>query len=324
MKNTENLLSLMDVFAVKGEMVAGKGEDNYAIKSNVRYGLFGVFDGCGGIGSRKYPVFQNRTGAFIAAQIAGRTIKEEWFPDFCNKGQSLSANNIPVLLNDLKGFLLKGLADADSHTEKSLIKGSLTKNFPTTAAFVLSELQDGDLKAYFIWAGDSRGYLLGEYGLVQVTADDISGGMDAMSNLNDDGKLTNVISADGDFNLNYTGFTIQEQTILITATDGCFGYFQTPMEFEFMLLETLCKSKNIAEWKNAVDRQIREVAGDDYTICIAVYKSKGFKELKKAYARRYEHLRDEYIKPMKTADAATLTALWDRYKNAYYGGGGKQ
>ena len=319
-RECNGLLSLIDeVFVVSGEMVASKGEDSFSHSINERYGFLGVFDGCGGIGSRTYTNLGNKTGAYIASRITSN-MAYEWFLDFCNKNLCLSDNTIQSIVADMRGFLLENLSIADSESGSSNIKGSLAKSFPTTGAIILCEYRSRLLQTYFVWAGDSRGYLLTEDGLTQVTTDDIEGGMDAMCNLSSDGRLTNVISAAGDFTLNHRGIALQEPALLITATDGCFSYFASPMEFEYMLLKTLSRSKNTSDWQKALDRNIREFAGDDYTMCIAICGYEAFGELKKAFTRRRISLWEEYIAPIKTADQAKLLTLWERYKGTYYGG----
>ena len=325
MKKTEeykenDLLSLVyKIVTVNGEMIKGNGEDSYSHIVNERYGFFGVFDGCGGIGSRKYEEFDNKTGAYIASRVVS-DMSYEWFMDFCNRGEPLSEHLICGLLEDMREFLIENLVIVDACVKTTAIKGSLTKKFPTTSALALCEYQQGFLEVCFVWAGDSRGYVLTKDGLVQVTIDDVSGNMDAMSNLSDDGRLTNVISANGDFKLNHKIITISQPTILITATDGCFGYFSTPMEFEYMLVETLTMSYNLENWQGRLDQYIRQYTGDDYTMCITICGYKKFSALKKAYISRKQQLYTDYISKLNTANLDKKNKLWKQYKKAYYQG----
>jgi len=311
------LLSLINgVLVVEGEMVDGGGEDSKAYMINERYGFFGVFDGCGGIGSRRYEEFGNKTGAYIASRVVS-SMSVEWFKDFCNQGKTLTDSSAPAVISDLRSFLLDNLKLMDSETEQSMIRGSLTKKFPTTGSFVICEYGQKALTACFGWAGDSRGYILAEHGLTQITADDVDGGIDAMSNLSDDGRLTNVISANGDFKINYRNVVLNAPAILITATDGCFGYFSTPMEFEYMILETLAASTGVKSWNTLMDRYIRKYTGDDYTMCVAVCGYSKFETLKKAYANRKDYLYRNYISKLERADANTKAMLWEQYRTTY-------
>jgi hypothetical protein len=152
----------------------------------------------------------------------------------------------------------------------------------------------------------------------------VEGEMDAMSNLSDDGKLSNVISAINDFTLNHFGLTISEPAVLITATDGCFGYFSTPMEFEYMLLDTLSASDNMEDWKDSLDSYIRKFTGDDYTMCVAVYGYKTFNALQKTYSKRKAELYEDYISKLENANMVVKTELWDKYKVTYCRNGGRR
>lgn len=78
--------------------------------------------------------------------------------------------------------------------------------------------------------------------------------------------------------------------MLITATDGCFAYFSTPMEFEFLLLETLCKAKSPEEWKHLLFDRLKEIVGDDYTLMIVCIGFSNFQEMKKYYKFRLNQL----------------------------------
>ena len=66
----KNLLSeISTYFSISGEMIPQNGEDSYLYSFNENKGLVGVFDGCGGIGSRRYEILNGKTGAYIASRI---------------------------------------------------------------------------------------------------------------------------------------------------------------------------------------------------------------------------------------------------------------
>ena len=76
-----------------------------------------------------------------------------------------------------------------------MLKGNLMKEFPSTLSLVLiAPWKSNALVTEFIWAGDSRGYILDSSGLHQVTVDDIAN-TDALENLSEDAPMKNVISA---------------------------------------------------------------------------------------------------------------------------------
>lgn len=317
-QKADSLMAVLDtVFVVNGEMIEKNGEDSYAYSVNAEMGMIGVFDGCGGIGSRKYPEYNNKTGAYIASRLAGK-VALDWFKRNCT--QRLSESNIVGICDDLQVRLRERMASMETGTETGTLRGSLTKSFPTTTSVILFSNYKNSIYSSFIWAGDSRGFILTQDGLTQMTCDDIEGGSDAMSNLSADGKLTNVVTAEGNFKLNNKNVICDNPAIFITATDGCFGYFSTPMEFEFMIIETLQHSENAEQWKNNLDSYIRGYTGDDYTMCIAVYKYKSFEKLKSAYAERSLFLKEYYISKLESADDVVKAALWDEYKKTYYKG----
>ena len=193
MAKKDNLIDFLDtVFVVDGEMIKDNGEDSYAYSVNEQYGLIGVFDGCGGIGSRKYDVYSNKTGAFISSHTIAKTISE-WFDRFSENDNDLSGDNVKVICSELEEVFTEELRKLESGAAKTMIKGSLTKSFPTPASFILFQKRDRGLYTSFVWAGDSRGFILNSTGLAQITQDDIDEGEDALSILSNDSRLTNVV-----------------------------------------------------------------------------------------------------------------------------------
>jgi len=178
------------------------------------------------------------------------------------------------------------------------------------------------LNCHFLWAGDSRGYVLDQNGLSQITKDDIEEGQDALSNLSSDSKLENVINADIPFNINSKSILINYPAVVIMSTDGGFAYFQTPMEFEYALLYTLIKARNISEWEMLMNNYIKKFASDDYTLMLAIFGFISFDEMKKYYYPRVEHLYNDFIFPIVTERASgkvfDMGPFWEKYKVTYY------
>ena len=319
-EKNESLLNYLDnFFVVSGEMIDENGEDSYVFSVNDNIGMLGVFDGCGGIGSRKYSEYDNKSGAYIAARAASG-VTMEWFQQICIDKGSVVGNDADELKEKLKNRLRCKLDGLETGTGSSALRGSLSKSFPTTASLILFEVRGKSICSSFIWAGDSRGFVLSSDGLCQITRDDIEGNGDALTNLSTDSKLTNLVSANEDFLLHSRTVSCDTPAVFITATDGCFGYFQTPMEFEFMLLESLKYAKSIEQWKNNLESNIRKFTADDYTIGIAVCGYNKFKNLKKTFASRYAFLNDNYISKLDLNNAEIKQALWEEYKKTYYRG----
>ncbi len=320
MTEKHNLMDFLDtVFVVNGEMIKDNGEDSYACIVNKKYGLVGVFDGCGGIGSRKYDVYGNRTGAYLASHTAAKVVFK-WFEKFSEEERGLNRENISEICSEIKENFDCELKELENGASKTTIKGSLAKSFPTTASLIMFTPRDQGMYASFVWVGDSRGFVLNSKGLTQITQDDIDSDADALSNISNDGRLSNVISASGDYVLNSKGVICSNKGILITATDGCFGYFSTPMEFEYMILSTLLNSKSIEDWKKRMGKYIREYAGDDYTLGIAIFGYSDFKNLKRHMAARNEKLYKEYISKLDNISEENKLKLWEEYKKTYYRG----
>lgn len=291
------------IFCINGEKREGYGEDACVAELNGNRALLGVFDGCGGIGSRKYPEYNNMTGAYMASRTVRNIVKSQFEMDS------------EISTDTLKTDILKGL-NSLSAPENNSLKGDMQKAFPTTMSVIKVQCEKRCVSAEFFWAGDSRGYLLDGTGLVQITRDDIIGGGDAFSNLSDDARLSNYICADGEFVINRRSAKVTKPCVFISATDGCFGYFKTPMEFEYMLTETLMKSEDEAQWEKNLTEAIKSVSGDDFSLCLCCFGFKSFKKLKKALKKRNKCLEKDYIVPMKKG--ADLKELWEEYKEEYY------
>ena len=241
-KKNKSLDCISAIFCVGGEMLFKNGEDSFYYAATNKESIVSVFDGCGGIGSRRYNNYSGKTGAYIASRAVCGGVKQ-WFESE-NKSTDTMYEYIKRTLEICDKF-------AD---EKGRIKGSLGgKTFPTTAAVIYTQ---GNTATCF-WAGDSRCYMLDSDGLHQLSDDDISG-EDALSNISGDGVLTNVICSSNQFTLHSKKVKINRPCALFTATDGCFGYISTPMDFEYLLTDTLISSNSLVAWKRMLDAKISE------------------------------------------------------------------
>ena len=296
MKKKNRELNL--IFSVAEEMVKNNGEDHfyYDIKNNNF--IIAALDGCGGSGSKKYENYSGKTGAYIASRAVCGGIKS-WF---C---QSHTGTELPQ-------FIHEALSVCTHYADKTgRILGTLGKAFPTTAALISGSWDADKISVNCFWAGDSRCYMLNSNGLHQLTKDDLDD-EDAMSNLTNDGVMTNVINASTAFELHSKTLVLKEPCILLTATDGCFGYLNSPMEFEYLLVDSLVKSRNVFEWKIALNERMHSIAGDDYTLCVAGYGFDDFEEIRHVFAKRNETLVKNYINPSND-----VNTLWEAYKKEY-------
>lgn len=201
----------------------------------------------------------------------------------------------------------------------------MIKALPTTMSMALLDYgQNEIIRCLFLWAGDSRCYALSpKCGLQQITKDDLTRPLDAMENLYHDAPLSNVINADSEFIIHAKQLEIKHPCVIITATDGIFNYFRTPMDFEHALLSTLNKAKNTQEWNQLFFHYIEEVAEDDSTALFFISGYASFRELKMAFLQRYRFLEREYMSKLDEADMEQTVQLWMQYRNTYEMTGGE-
>lgn len=288
------------------EKIAENGEDwgGYLIGEN--RAAAGVFDGCGGSGAKTCPKYHNKTEAYIASRVVSRV----FFKWISGGGREIS---------ELKEQIGQALTAWDAkYGETAQLRGMIKKRFPTTLAAFSAATQDKNSYVLDIfWAGDSRVYLLDEDGLAQLTEDDL-GGIDAMQNLTDDGILTNVVSLSADFRIHRAQIVCKAPAFVFAATDGCFGYLSTPMEFEYLLLDSIANAgKSVDTLEQLLKETICKVAGDDVTMSGFLVGMKSLPDAAKLTKKRYEAVEAQYIRGLKEKTSEEKIALWNRYKDHY-------
>lgn len=314
---------LDDRFVIAGEMIEGKGEDSYYAALSMHAAVGAVFDGCGGLGSRRYPSFSRHTGAFMASRAVCSALRD-WF-DQTQCREEDGSQDPGQLADALREEMRRSLDVCMQYRgETSRIMGSMVRDFPTTAAVVLVREPGqgpGDLlQVTCFWAGDSRVYLMDGKGLAQLTEDDLRG-QDAMSNLRADAPLSNYVSAGADFTLHTRTIEVRGPFAVFAASDGCFGYVRTPFHFEEMVLSCLQDADTPADFEQALDRQIREYAGDDYTLAFMNFGYGSFAAFRRAFAARLAVVRENYIDPIEGEGGNRapeyLDKLWKTYRVDY-------
>ena len=298
------------LFSFCQEKKPGNGEDSFVYSLNEMGALLGVFDGCGGSGAVQYAGLKNKTGAYLAARAASAAYRD-WF-DALEPGKESGSQEI-------KGRILEylKLCEARGGSDGKLM-GRMSKKLPTTAAVALCRPGRGGIADVQLhWAGDSRVYLLDGEGLAQLTEDDL-GGIDAMRNLSEDGVLTNVINLSQNFSIHSARITLGRPALLFAATDGCFGYLSTPMEFEYLLLSTLQSASCAADWEKTLAGEIGKLAGDDYTLCGAALGFGSFDNLKRQLAGRTGEVYRNYIRGLESCTKEEKQQLWEHYREHYH------
>lgn len=298
------------------EMIPEHGEDCYCYSFCDTAGLLGVFDGCGGAGARKHAFYSDKTEAYIAARLCAGAFYDGFRSAYpCDLPAHQAANEIfaPLALQRLT-------TNQPPKEESGLITGSMVRTLPTTAAVALIQQEkNGTVTVSAIWAGDSRVFLLDANGLAQLTVDDTSV-PDPMENLYEDGVLKNIFCSDRTVKVHCKSIRVRPPFVVLAATDGCFGYVSTPMEFEGILLNTLLNAKSAAQWEVQLAKLIGSAAGDDHTLCLAAFGYSKFTALQKSFVKRYSHIVKKYLEPVQKLpvdDRQSRHKLWEQYRVEY-------
>lgn len=323
-------------FLIWGEKIAGKGEDCLPIKiisNDFNRGILCVCDGMGGAGSTIYDYNNTKQSGAVIAANACKSIIEQSAVEFLNGTTFDCELYIEQVENDLKNKLMTLVDQYES--KPSRIKSSLIKRFPTTIAGLIYELKENSFTTFSFWAGDSRCYELNrDFGLIQITSDDLKNKTDSFENLKEDSPMSNYINADNSFSINIRRVSPNLPSIIFTCTDGVFGFFRNPFSFEFTILKTLFDSSSEQEWKELFENEIKTITGDDFSLSSSFLGFHSFEDIKNQYEDRFIFIKNEFIRPFNLAisdeeskrqhheDAISKKKeleqeLWDRYKVNY-------
>lgn len=263
------------------EKIEGHGEDAppLLIAKGNSYAV-GVFDGMGGAGATVCETSSlgvDHTQAYISSRIVC-TSMDDFFHNH------LSIDDIAV--EEMKAVIkCKMQEEKETFAPKaaSPLRSKLVREYPTTLAIVTLHEFDESYRVDSFWAGDSRCYLWTKSGFYQISQDDLEKNNDPMENLHDDSPISNCICADRDFTIHHNPIELKkEPVIILCATDGCFGYYQTPMHFEYVLKSCLQKAKDEKEWEQMVKDEVLKVTGDDCSLSLVAKGYSSFEDLKKS------------------------------------------
>jgi hypothetical protein len=183
------------------------------------------------------------------------------------------------------------------------------------------------------WAGDSRAYVFESTGARQLSTDDLRDPGDALANLRRDSVVSNAMSADVEFHVNYRRVQLRAPFLVICATDGCFGYVPTPMHFEHLVLSRLVSARNTEAWSSSLQTEIAAVTGDDAAMS-SLGVGADFKEFQKLFAPRVAQLASDVVEPLDQLSVTVArleqelhelrlrqldetTEKWNQYKAGY-------
>ena len=316
--------------------IPDQGEDSDPIlRDGPDLGLVAVFDGMGGAGGTVYETPDGRrTGAYLASRLARDVVERRMLellePDWNLNGKAAASD----LHRSVQQALRQRLGELNAPA--SSLRSRLLRALPTTMALVaLQRTQPGgpSWACHVLWAGDSRAYVFEPAAARQLTIDDLRDPGDALANLRRDSVVSNAMSADTEFHVNYRKVELRAPFLVVCATDGCFGYVRTPMHFEHMVLRHLEAARSTDAWSASLQAEITAVTGDDAAMSMLGVGA-GFKEFQKLFAPRVTELARDFVAPLdELSDAVTraeqeLDALrsrqlgetaqmWSRYKPGY-------
>ncbi|MGW5849659.1 serine/threonine protein phosphatase [Streptomyces sp. NPDC055254] len=305
--------------AVWTERVPGRGEDAeplLAYHLPTQRGLIGVFDGSGGSGSSpawQAPDGTQRTNAWVGSRVA-RLATDCWFQEVTTAGEEADSAY-------LKGYL--DYFHAQAPQRRSKIVGRMRRQLPTTLAAIAFRLRPGRLEGQALWAGDSRAYLLDPQAGLQVLTRDHTEVSDALELLRSDPPMTNTVGSDRDFFVQEHAFEFALPCVLLTATDGFFGYVHTPADFEDTLLSTLRDANCETEWAELIRRSVEGYTADDASLGLIALGYKDFAHLRSAFAARQGFIAGFCRKnrPTSTDPAYAVRAwqdgTWHDYRTGY-------
>lgn len=301
------------------------GEDSFVLHADEKDAFLCVADGCGGLGSRRYPLLGNQTGAAIASRLAVRCF-ERWaqerkpMPCIPEEGEALMTE-LQSDLNDLfRGFAQKHCAE-----DGSRITGSMQRRLPTTLCAALMETgAAGWRECSFVWAGDSRAYMLDENGLHQCTQDHLRAETDPFETLYHDVPLAQYLSADRPVRLSMRRMRALLPCVILTVTDGAYSALASPMEFEMLLLDALKKAGSWTGWQKKLTSALKRLAQDDAVILLAPCGWKDFDDCRQRLSLRRETLKKQFVTPCRRrrGDVAFAREKWQEYRKNYDWTGG--
>lgn len=313
------------------------GEDSDPIlREGPDLALAAVFDGMGGAGGTTYETAEGRrTGAYLASRIA-RDAVEARMLDLLEPYWNLNGK---AAAEDLRQSIRQALAERleELKAPPSGLRSRLLRALPTTMALLaLQRTQPGGASwtGHIFWAGDSRGYVfVPGSGSQQLTVDDLRDPGDALANLRRDSVVSNALSADTDFSVNYRKVQLRAPFLVVCATDGCFGYVPTPMHFEHMVLSAMQNARSAEAWSATLQAKIAAVTGDDAAMSV-IGVGATLKEFSQLFAARVEELETQFIAPLDELSSAVAQAerdlealrrrqqeataeVWGRYRPGY-------
>ena len=284
---------LLPIGTLNVEKKAEAGEDADPIlnvQTGRNWGILGVFDGMGGAGARKYThnlTKEEHTSAYWASRFVRDAVERLMSsrPIGTNPIEYIEKEIHRAIKNKLDSEILNFPAAASTVASKLLAK------LPTTMALCAYQIVDSHIDVSCYWAGDSRVYMFDGEKFHFLTVDDADApDGDPFSPANMDLAMNNKICQDHEYRINKSSIRVEMDPatpiVLFAATDGCFGYYKNPIEFENMILSVMYNF-DAKQWITKIkDAIIDNIQQDDFSMSAVLIGNEDCKPLRNHISNR--------------------------------------
>ena len=220
-----------------------------------------VCDGLGGGGQNRYLY----KGEYYTSAYLGSRELSKLFRGYCLRNYDEICENMQnpcKIISGLKIFIKESLKKfAVENNFRNVVRGKSMQVLPSTLVSAVYKITEECVETLIISAGDSRAYLLTpDKGLQQLSIDDIADDLDAYSK---SATMTNNISENNEFHINYAYYKLPKNCILFVASDGCFDHISTPMDWEYILETAVLRCGNRFSEKNVLGDVIGKILEGD-------------------------------------------------------------
>ena len=282
-------------------------EDAPAI-SNERYLI--VCDGLGAGGQNKHTINgETHSSAYFGSRLLSKICDEFYKENYDAIFDSIqNKENLSHIVNCLKTTIKAQLDEyVEQHKLVKTIKGKSIKMLPSTLSSMLFKDNGEYIDVVVISAGDTRAFVLtAQKGLQQISKDDVDEDVDAFEKAT---IVNNNICQDRDFTLNYRCYQIKKPCILFVCSDGCYDYFSSPMEVEYIIEAVISKwfnseKINSGSFGDILGDFIAKHSGlqDDCSMAGVFIDYKDEAVVRSEYIARAREIETKFVRPFKTLD----------------------
>ena len=111
--------------------------------------------------------------------------------------------------------------------------------------------------------------------------------------------------------------TCPTRSLLLCVSDACFKRFDGPMDFEYVVLDTLCDSQTIEGWKSLLTKKIASEGTESFLLTAAAFGFGTFKSMHKSFSNRKSNLYWNFLSKETTATPMEAQAMVDKYRKRY-------